>query len=197
MASGMISNLPEPVAVTLLVIDAINQQNIPYVIVGSLASTQHGLARSTLDSDLLVKIELSQVPALISQLQDTFYADEMMAINAINNKSSFNVIHLETMFKVDLFVAHEDLFDQAQLDRRRPRAVAKGLDQEIYILSAEDTILSKLKWYRLGGEQSEQQWRDVIGVYKVQREQLDFQYLHKMAVQLQVGDLLERILEHE
>jgi hypothetical protein len=190
----MYSNLPEPIAVTLLVIDVLEKWNIPYVVVGSLASTLHGTTRSTLDSDLVVKLNESEVPLLISPLQDAFYVDENMALNAIRNKSSFNLIHLETMFKVDIFIAKDELFDRTQIERRVPRAVAKDLDREIYVLSAEDTILAKLRWYRMGGEQSEQQWHDVVGVVKVQGERLDFEYLHKMAAELRVGDLLARLL---
>jgi hypothetical protein len=159
----MNSNLPEPIAVTLLVIDVLEQLNIPYVIAGSLASAQHGVARSTLDSDLVVMMNKSHVPKFISRLQDEFYADEEMALNAIENKSSFNLIHLETMFKVDLFIAKDEAFDRAQIERRIPRAVAEEFDREIYVLAAEDTILAKLRWYQMGGEQSERQWRDVVG----------------------------------
>ena len=194
MEPGMNSSLPEPIAVTLLVIDVIEQLNIPYVIAGSLASTQHGVARSTLDSDLVVMMNKSHVPLLISRLKDEFYTDEEMALNAIGNQSSFNLIHLETMFKVDLFIAKDDPFDRAQIERRISRAVAEDLERKIYILSAEDTILAKLRWYRLGGEQSERQWRDVVGVVKVQGDGRDFEYLRKMAALLKVEDLLARLI---
>ena len=190
----MYSNLPEPIAVTLLVIDVLEQLNIPYVVVGSLASAQHGTTRSTLDSDLVVKLNESHVPKLIPPLQAAFYADEKMALNAIRNNSSFNLIHLETMFKVDIFIAKDDVFDHVQIERRVPRTVAQDVNREIYVLSAEDTILAKLRWFRMGGEQSERQWRDVVGVVKVQGERLDYEYLHKMAVELQVEDLLVRLL---
>lgn len=190
----MNSNLPEPIAVTLLVIDVLEQLDIPYVVVGSLASTQHGVARSTFDSDLVVKLNQSHVPLLISRLQDAFYADEKMALNAIGNKSSFNLIHLETMFKVDLFIARDEAFDRAQIERRVPRAVAEDFDREIYVLSAEDTILAKLRWYRMGREQSERQWRDVVGVVKVQGDGLDIDYLRMMAAVAGVEDLLVRLL---
>ena len=191
----MYSNLPEPIAVTLIVIDVLEQLNIPYVIGGSLASTQHGTARATFDSDLVVRMNESHVPPLVSQLQGAFYADETMALSAIRNKSSFNLIHLETMFKVDLFIAKDDLFDRAQLERRVARTVAEDSDREIYVLSAEDIILAKLRWYRMSGEQSERQWRDVAGVISVQGTRLDFDYLHKMAAMMKVGDLLARLLD--
>lgn len=195
MGSGMNSSLPEPIAVTLIVIDVLDQLNISYVIGGSLASTQHGTARSTLDSDLVVMMDEAHVLPFVSQLQDAFYADESMALNAVRNKRSFNLIHLETMFKVDLFVAKDEPFDRAQIERRVARAIAVDSERQIFILSAEDTILAKLRWYRMGGEQSERQWLDVIGVAKVQGTRLDFDYLWEMAAALQVDDLLKRLLE--
>lgn len=190
----MNSSLPEPIAVSLLVIDVLEQLDVPYVLAGSLASTQHGMARSTFDSDLVVKLNESHVSQLISRLRDAFYADEKMALNAIGNKSSFNLIHLETMFKVDLFIAKDDTFDRAQIERRVPRAIAEDLNRKIYVLSAEDTILAKLRWYRMGGEQSERQWRDVVGVVKVQGGGLDIEYMRMMATELGVEDLLTRLL---
>lgn len=189
----MTSSLPEPIVVTLIVIDVLDQLNIPYVIGGSLASTQYGTARSTFDSDLVVMMDESHVLPFVSKLQSAFYADELMAIDAIRHKSSFNIIHLETMFKVDLFVAKEDIFDRAQFERRVPHPIAEESQRTIFILSAEDTILAKLKWYQMGGEQSERQWLDVLGVVKVQGDRLDFDYLNKMAVELEVEELLARI----
>ena len=188
----MNSNLPEPIAVTLLVIDVLEQLNIPYVIGGSLASARHGTA--TLDSDLVVQMKESHVSQFVSQLQDTFYADEMMARNAIKNKGSFNLIHLETMFKVDMFAAKDDAFDRAQIDRRVAQTVAEDSDRKIYLLSAEDILLAKLRWYRMGGEQSERQWRDLEGIMNVQGDRLDFDYLHEMSTKMKVEDLLARLL---
>jgi hypothetical protein len=190
----MNSNLPEPIAVTLLVIDVLEQLNIPYVTVGSLASTQHGVVRSTLDSDLVVVMDETHVKPFITRLQNDFYADDKMALNAVANKSSFNLIHLETMFKVDIFIARDELFDHAQIERRIPSTVAEGSDREIYVLTAEDTILAKLRWYRMGGEQSERQWSDVVGVVKVQGDGLDSEYLHTMAAELGIEELLARLL---
>ncbi len=194
MGRGMNSNLPEPIAVTLLVIDVLEQLNIPYVIGGSLASARHGTARATLDSDLVVQMNESDASRFVSQLQDTFYADEIMARNAVKNKSSFNLIHLETMFKVDMFIAKDDAFDRAQIDRRVAQAVAEDSDRKIYVLSAEDILLAKLRWYRMGGEQSERQWRDVEGIVNVQGDRLDFDYLYKMSATMKIGDLLARLL---
>ncbi len=186
--------LPEPLAVTLMVIDVLNELNIPYALGGSWASALHGTARSTLDSDLIVQLSAQDVKPFISKLTGHFYVDESMASGAVNNHSSFNLIHLETMFKVDIFVAGDTPFDQAQLSRRILQPVDEEGQRSIYILSAEDTILAKLAWYRLGGEQSERQWRDVEGVLKVQGDRLDFDYMAEMAKVLKVNDLLDRLL---
>lgn len=186
--------LPEPIAVTLLVIDVLDALNIPYVLGGSWASARYGTARSTLDSDLIVQLSPQDVGPFIARLTGDFYADELMATGAVQNKSSFNLIHLETMFKVDIFVTGNSPFDQAQISRRIAQPIDKEGHRSIYILSAEDTILAKLAWYRLGGEQSERQWRDVEGVLKVQGDRLDFAYMVEMANELQVNDLLERLL---
>ncbi len=184
----------EPIQVTLEVITALEQLNIPYVIGGSLASSQHGTARATMDSDLVIQLRERQIPALIARLKRTFYADEAMARHAVQTKGSFNVIHLEKIFKVDLFVAGDRPFDQAQLTRRIPQKAGADTDREIYFLTAEDTILAKLAWYRAGGEQSERQWRDIEGIIRVQGEQLDIVYMKEMAQTLRVADLLDQLI---
>ena len=124
-----------------------------------------------MDSDLVVSVNESDVSELLVRLQDVV----SMSINKWQlrrpgARGSFNLIHLETMFKVDIFIAKDDEFDRAQIERRVARDVAENDDRKIYVLSAEDTTLAKLRWYRMGGEQSERQWRDVIGVMKVQAE---------------------------
>ena len=186
--------IPEPIAVTLEVIEVLESLDIPYVIGGSLASARYGTARATMDSDLVVKLGQRHIPQLIARLKNRFYADETMALSAVQRSSSFNLIHLETMFKVDLFVASQRPFDEAQLSRRIAQPVAEGDSRTIFMLSAEDTILAKLAWYRMGGEQSERQWRDVQGVIKAQQNRLDHTYMMKMSQSLRVQDLLTRLL---
>ena len=187
--------LNEPIAVTMAVIDTLNVLEIPYFIGGSLASSVHGVIRTTMDVDLVADLRLEHVEPLVQMLGQSFYMDAGAIQEAIRHRRSFNVIHLETMFKVDVFVRKQRPYDQAQLDRRLLQTLATDPEQVAYVASAEDTVLTKLEWYRMGGEISDRQWRDVLSVIKVQGEQLDREYLRHWAVQLGVADLLERVLD--
>ena len=114
---------------------------------------------------------------------------------AVLHQSSFNVINLETMFKIDVFVVKKRPFHHSQMERRLAQVIATDPDRTAYVATAEDTILAKLEWYRLGGDVSERQWCDVLGVMKVQADRLDLAYLRKWAVQLNISDLLERAIK--
>lgn len=183
--------LSEPIAVTLLVIEALEALDVPYLIGGSLASAVHGVARSTADTDLVADLRPGHAEPLAQALVDAFYVDAESVRDAIRHRSSFNVIHLETMFKVDVFVRKQRPFEQAQFERRTDQVVATDPERTAYVASAEDTVLTKLEWYRVGGEVSDRQWQDVLGVLKVQGERLDLAYLRRWAAALEVADLLE------
>jgi len=186
--------ISEQIAVTLLVIDALEKLNVRYLIGGSLASALYGVPRATMDADLVADLRVEHAEALARALADAFYVDAEMIRDAVRQQRSFNVIHLETAFKVDIFVRKQRAFDESQLARRIKYVVATDPERTAFVASAEDTILAKLEWYRLGGETSERQWRDVLGIIKTQGERLDAAYLRYWAAQLGVADLLERVL---
>ena len=180
--------------VTLLVTQTFEQFGIPYAVAGSLASSLHGVMRSTLDVDIVADMGIEHIQPLVAALSKEFYADDEMMKDALEHQSSFNLIHYETAFKVDIFIRKSRAFDQMQLERRRPSIIATDPEQSLYVTSAEDVILSKLEWYRMGGEVSDRQWRDVLGVLKTRAGELDIAYLRNWAKELQVSDLLERAL---
>jgi len=135
------------------------------------------------------------VMPFFNALKSAFYVDDEMIREAISHQRSFNVIHLETLFKVDIFVAKDREFDRLQLNRRSSYNLSTGPQQSAYVASAEDTILAKLEWYRMGDEVSDRQWRDILGVMKVQAGRLDMDYLQRGAKLLKVNDLLDRAIE--
>ncbi|HNR97594.1 MAG TPA: hypothetical protein PKO09_12805 [Anaerolineae bacterium] len=187
--------LAEQIAVVMQVTDALDRLGVQYAIGGSFASAVHGVMRATMDADLVVDLTLSDTEPLARALIGEFYADVESMREAVQHQSSFNLIHLGTMFKVDLFVAKARAFDRSQLARRRSVLLSEEPDRHAYVASAEDTILAKLEWYRMGGEVSDRHWRDVLGVLLVQGERLDLGYLKKMAAGIDVLDLLELALQ--
>jgi len=184
----------ETTRITLLVAQTLERIGIPYAVGGSLASSLHGVMRSTLDVDIVADMKLEHIPALVGALAQEFYADAEMMQDAIAHRSSFNLIHYETAFKVDIFIRKLRAFDQMQLARRQTTVITADPEGRVYVVSPEDIILSKLEWFRLGGEASERQWRDILGVLKTQAGALELNYLHQWAGELQVNDLLERAL---
>lgn len=179
------------IQVVLRVVSVLEELGVPYAIGGSLASSVHGVMRATMDADIVADLQLEHVQPLLTALSSDFYADEATIREAIYRRSSFNLIHYQTAFKVDIFIPKSRPFDRMQLARRM--AVVMGTEP-VYLISPEDTVLAKLEWYRLGDEVSDRQWQDVIGVLTVQAEDLDLDYLRHSADQLGVRDLLERAL---
>jgi hypothetical protein len=184
--------LSEPIAVTLQVIEVLEALDVPYLIGGSFAAAVYGVARMTVDVDLVADVRFEHVDPLTRRLSPDFYLDSGSMREAIRQRSSFSLIHFKTMFKVDVFIPKQRPYSQQQMERRVRQPLSTETDQLAYFSSAEDSVLSKLEWYRLGGEVSERQWRDILGVIKTQSERLDLAYLRQWAAALNVAALLER-----
>lgn len=185
----------EPVEVTLKVTDVFEKLGVAYLIGGSLASTLHGMIRTTQDSDIVAGMRMEHLKPFVLALQDEFYLDEEMIADSIKRHASFNIIHRESMFKVDVFIPQSSPFLQSQLARAQRQTFTFDSEVSAKFASPEDTILSKLEWYRMGGEVSDRQWRDILGVVKIRSENLDLKYLQTWAKELNLSDLLERVLK--
>jgi len=183
---------PDPLEVALAVAGIFEQLQIRYTTGGSIASSLTGEPRSTVDIDMVVQLRDEQVDELVSRLERQFYVDADSLRRAVRDKGITNLIHHDTSVKVDLFVAGGTPIDEQQLERRR--AVSIGANKSLYVHPPEDILLQKLRWYRKGGEASDRQWRDILGIVRVQAGRLDRTYLEANAPLLGVRDLLERAL---
>ena len=185
----------EPFQVALAVARALDECGVRYVVGGSVASSLSGEPRSTLDVDLVVAMRAGDVEPLVAALGDDFHADAEAVHRAVRRRSSVNVFHHATSTKVDLFVVGGSPLDEQAMSRRVRVQVAADPDRFLYVYTPEDILLQKLRWYRLGGEVSDRQWRDVLGIIAVQGEDLDDAYLRRGADLLVVTDLLDRALQ--
>ena len=175
------------------IVEALEHLGVNYHIGGSVASSIYGIIRATIDADLVANLELKHVRPLVKLLEADYYIDEDSVRDAVKRRGSFNAIYLDTMLKVDVFIPKSRLFDQEELRRIQLQPLIEGF-RPFYVASPEGTILNKLEWYRMGGEVSDRQWNDILGVLKVQGANLDMAYLQRWAVALKVSDLLERAL---
>ena len=187
--------LANPIRITHLVAEIFEKLNIPYMVGGSLASSVYGIPRATQDIDIVADIKPVQVDSLVKAFEGEFYIDADMVQDAIKYRSSFNIIYLETMFKVDIFVLKNDLASQDEMNRRQPYQASEDSQSVFFVSSAEDIIIQKLHWFQLGGKTSERQWNDILGVFKVQTETLDYDYLLKRAKLKGVAELLEQAIK--
>jgi D-ribose pyranose/furanose isomerase RbsD len=184
---------PDGLRVALIVLEVLDRLAVPYHLGGSYASSIHGIPRQTQDVDLVVDLHKDRVHGLVEALSGEFYIDEVAVERAVRERGTCNLVHHATGIKVDLFVKGAAAFDVAEFDRKVVVRLGDGSSHEVFVKSAEDTLLRKLLWYRLGGEVSDRQWGDVRGILSIQAERLDQAYLREWAERLGVADLLARL----
>ncbi len=174
---------------------AFEQLGVAYLIGGSVASSVYGVARSTLDADLMADLKSEQVSIFIALLEADYYISEPAIRDALARQSSFNLIHFETMVKVDIFIPKGQPFDQSTLKRKQPTLLDKTDNHPFQVASPEDIILLKLDWFRQGGGESARQWKDILGVLRVQAKTIDQDYLKEWAGKLGLTDLLDKAFQ--
>ena len=179
--------------VALRVAEALESIGAEYFLGGSLASSIDGEPRATNDIDFVVDVPLGRIGDLVSELGSDFEVDLAMLRDAILHGKSANVFYLPLVLKIDIFGHAHGPFDEMEFARRRSVSVQDG--RSLYVKSPEDTILRKLLWYREGGEVSDRQWRDVLGVLRAWAGKLDNAYLENWATRLALTTLIERAKE--
>lgn len=173
--------------------DILDELKIGYAIGGSIASSIYGTPRFTQDADITVQPFLSVAERLYEKLKDSFYISKEAMHQAINSHGSFNVIHFETAFKIDIFTANSE-FEKLLLTRSKKNKIEESIDKSFSLVSPEDIILLKLKWHKQSDCVSDRQWSDVQGVLALQKNRLDFDYLKNWAKKLGLDKLLQKAI---
>ena len=184
--------MDEVLTIALIIEDVLDRLGVRHVVGGSLASSLHGIPRATQDIDFVVDLRPADADVIVAELAPRFYVDEHAVKEAIRERTRFNAIHLETMFKAHVYVPAMDEVMETQLACGSAFVVDERTGRTLVVSSAEDAILQKLRWYRLGEEVSERQWKDALGVLRVQGGRLDREYLERTADRLRVRDLLDQ-----
>lgn len=185
------SDVLDPREVALRVARAFEALGIEYALGGSVASSMQGEPRATNDIDSAVRLREDQVAPLIASLGPDFAVDDVALRDAVRAGGSDNIFFLPDAMKVDLYVRGGTPFDDSELARRQRLAIRLG--DELFVATPEDNVLRKLLWFRKGGETSDRQWRDILGIMRVSSGELDWGYLQTWAPRLGVADLLDRI----
>ena len=175
------------------VVEALAKLGVAYYVGGSVASSYHGATRSTMDVDLVSELCDELVDDFLILIDDRFYVSETAVRDAVRRNSCFNLIHLPTSFKVDVFISRRRPFDVESMDRAIEANLGENRQIKVAMATAEDSIISKLEWYRLTDETSERQWDDVSRLVKLLGERADYQYLERAADTIGVSDLLTRL----
>jgi hypothetical protein len=182
----------EPLQILVYVARLLDDLKIPYLTGGSIASSIFGIPRATQDIDLVIDMPSAKTSGFVLAMQKKFYIDLDTVMRAVQTRSSFNAIHLESVQKIDFFICGQDDYAFEEMRRRLQIAVDEAEEQKICIASPEDIILQKLLWYKLGSLISERQWNDTLGVIKVQRGRLDREYVNRWAKALDIMDLVQK-----
>jgi hypothetical protein len=170
---------------------ALHEAGIAHMVVGSLASSFHGEPRQTRDVDIVIEADPEGVRRFLALLDDdAFYADVGAAAEAVERRTSFNVIERATGWKVDLIVRRDRPFSVEELRRRLPVDL---LGTRTQIATAEDTIIAKLEWAAEGA--SERQLGDVAAIIRTQGARLDWVYLERWIEKLELDDTWRRALD--
>ena len=186
---------PEEYLVLKQLTDALDDLKIDYAIGGSIASSLYGKVRFTQDADITVAAFGDKAEQLYNELKEGFYISKEAMNQAISNRDSFNIIHLESAFKIDIFIRKDDDFHRQLFLRRKKVKLDESIEHLFDIVSAEDIILLKLQWYQSAGCMSERQWSDVMGVLAVQSHALDMKFLRGCSEKLGLGDILQKAID--
>jgi len=172
----------------LEVIDILNNSNIPYMITGALAVSYYGMPRLTHDLDIIIQIDSGDVDKIFILFSSEFYISKVSIEEAIEHRSTFNIIHLKTSIKVDFWMIGQDEYEIKKFSRRSKENI---FNRAIYLITPEDLLISKLDWYKM--TDVDKHYIDCIGIYKIQKEKLDINYIKTWTARKSTLSIFEEV----
>lgn len=173
----------------LAVAAVLEQLGVSYMVVGSFSSNVYGIPRSTHDADFVVQFERVGVDSVMKALGTGYELDPQMSFETITATTRYRVRHRAAAFTIELFLLSDDPHDRERFARRRRMPVDGG--GQAFVPSAEDVVITKLRWSRQGQRQKDLD--DVLSVLAVQRDALDWDYVHRWCDAHGTRDLLDKI----
>lgn len=182
---------PDILIALISITEIFEQLSIPYYIGGSLVSSAYGIQQLARDLDIVVELLPIQIPQLITLLQTNYYVDQQDAYTAVRENKKFSIIYLNTLTSIDIIIPPSSIFE----NQIKYGVKWQILDETKHLLplsSPEDIILIKLLHHSKKEIFPDDQWNDILGVFKVQAPVLDPVYLEKWAAYLNITYLLKQ-----
>lgn len=169
-------------------VDALNESGIPYVLVGSLAASFYGVSRGTQDADIVVSCPDSQIKSLVNLLGSEFERDPQLAFETVTATKKALLRVKQTGFQIEVFFLSDDAHDQQRFERRQ---LVSAFGRKAYVLSAEDVIVTKLRWLHLAGRNKDR--GDILAVLRLQSDRIDWPYVESWCDRHGTRELLDRL----
>ena len=169
------------------IVRRLDNAEIKYMFTGSVAANFYTVPRMTRDIDIVIELKQKNVDKIYNLFEKDFYVDEGMILEAIRKEGMFNIIHYQSVFKIDFIVRKNNPYRIEEFRRRKKITFE---DAELYITAPEDLILSKLYWAK--ESMSELQLNDVRNLLKSVKA-LDESYIEKWASYLGIKDIYKKV----
>lgn len=179
--------MPHELDVLKLTCHKLDEAHIPYMLTGSYAANFYAVPRMTRDIDIVIAIQKADVNKLYQLFKEDFYVDKDSIVEAINHSSMFNIIHNDSVFKIDFIIRKSNTYRNLEFQRKRPVHLD---DTQIWIVAPEDLIISKLVWAK--DNFSEMQLKDVKNLISSIKN-LDRDYIKKWIQELELNTIYERL----